>query len=165
MNRTSIWVVCIFVLPFSLLPFTLLATGPGNNPGNDPKDNPDTTESATTVQAPAPVMLSAVGDAVTVRWQTTPNEDNTLYSVQRSADGENWMPVFSLRCNNHSANGRKHAIYDRNLEPGNYVYRVRSVSENGVIAFTPTAEITVGSVFANPTPAMAPADGEAFGAR
>ena len=119
-----------------IIPMSMIANDPGNQPGNDPKNDSNTheTEVRTDVPARAALMLSADNDAVTVRWQTEADQDNSLYSVQRSSDGESWQPVFSLRCNNKATQGREHAIYDRNLLPGDYTYRVRSINLEGDVS-------------------------------
>lgn len=159
MIRKSILGMSMLLLPFSLL------AGSGNTPGNDSKEPSHDTESSTKVAAPAALTLTADNDAVTVRWQTKPDQDNSLYSVQRSTDGENWLPVFSLRCNTAASAGRVHAIFDRHLEPASYQYRVRSVDMEGTIEFSEASSIEVGPSFANPAPAMAPASDNTFGAR
>ena len=149
-----------------IIPMSMIANDPGNQPGNDPKNDSNTheTEVRTDVPARAALMLSADNDAVTVRWQTEADQDNSLYSVQRSSDGESWQPVFSLRCNNKATQGREHAIYDRNLLPGDYTYRVRSINLEGDVSYTEAQEISVGHSFANPATPMAPAPTEALGA-
>ncbi len=156
----------ILGLGMLLLPIALLASNPGNPPGNDSKEDiPHNSETSTSVAVQPSLNLSADNNAVTVRWQTMPNQESSLYSVLRSEDGDNWKPVFSLKCSNKAATGRVHAIYDRNLEPGDYQYRVRSVDLDGTIVYSETATIGVNDSFANPAPAMTPASNDTFGSR
>ena len=149
-----------------IIPMSMIANDPGKNPGGDPKQDSNTheTEVSTDVPVRAALMLSADDDAVTVRWKTNADQDNSLYSVQRTSDGESWQPVFSLRCNNKATQGREHAIYDRNLQPGDYTYRVRAINLEGDVSYSESAEISVGHSFANPVSPMVPASSEALGA-
>lgn len=89
-------------------------------------------------------------------WETTLEQDNDFFEVQRSADGANWNVIGELPAAPAAANGATYEFTDNAPLAGVNFYRLRQVDVDGRFGFSPivtlegNAGAVTGNVFPNP---------------
>lgn len=109
---------------------------------------------------PLPVELLAFNAAptpvgtVALSWSTATEQDNAMFSVERSADLGIWTSVGSVPGAGNSS-AVLHYAWEDGPGPGTFYYRLRQMDTDGASNLSPIAEVTVedtegASVYPNP---------------
>ena len=98
--------------------------------------------------APTPV------GTVALSWSTATEQDNAMFSIERSADLGIWTSVGSVPGAGNSS-AVLHYAWEDGPGPGTFYYRLRQMDTDGASNLSPIAEVTVegrdgASVFPNP---------------
>lgn len=102
------------------------------------------------------INASLLENDVSVQWQVGNEYNIKTYDIERSSDGVVFTKLDSTMA---SGNGEKAVSYtwlDRKPLPGNYYYRIRSLSNNNVVAFSEKMKVKINHsgtdlyVFPNP---------------
>ena len=130
--------------PFTTLGnFTLASTEATSTAGNNP----------------LPVALARFAAAlaptgVNVTWATATEQNNDRFEVQRSADGQAFQTIGTVKGSGNSSSLREYAFVDGRPFAGVSYYRLRQVDTDGTSAFSPVAAVqarTAAAVYPNPT--------------
>ncbi len=96
--------------------------------------------SSRTVQVPVAVVLpvkmadfnvTLERNGVNLRWSTASEDNNDYFTVERSANGDNWNKVGTVRGAGNSANYLSYAYNDAKPLPGTSYYRIRQTDLDG----------------------------------
>jgi hypothetical protein len=93
---------------------------------------------------------------VAVNWNVSSEFNIDHYEVERSENGTSFETVGTQLSSGNSASGKNYSLLDLNPAPGVYYYRIKCIGNNGAIAYSDKAKVTVikGSpamfVFPNP---------------
>lgn len=109
---------------------------------------------------PLPVELSrfgatAKGKAVNLNWATASEKNNDRFDVQRSATGEAFETIGSVKGNGNSTVAHEYSFVDKQPLTGLAYYRLKQVDNDGTIAYSPVAVAkgprTEAMAFPNPS--------------
>lgn len=73
---------------------------------------------------------------VEINWETASETQNELFTVQRSADGEQWEDLVFVEGAGNSSELLKYAVMDENPLFGTSYYRLKQMDINGKISFS-----------------------------
>jgi hypothetical protein len=117
--------------PSTLYYYRVRAT---NQLGDSPNSN---VASARTKPTPPVLQIADVRDSqISLSWTSAP--DHVNYTVQRSTDGTNFVPIFT------TGNATTTSYTDSGLARGTYFYRVQAFGAGGDFSFSNTAAPTIG---------------------
>ncbi|GAB3849884.1 T9SS type A sorting domain-containing protein [Hymenobacter terrigena] len=91
---------------------------------------------------------------VAVSWATATEKNSDYFEVQRSANGENFQPVCSVKGQGTSSNPHEYAFVDGHPLAGLSYYRLHQVDTDGASTFSPVATVQLRgevSVYPNPS--------------
>ncbi len=94
-----------------------------------------------------PVELSsfeakAIGLDVELNWTTTTETNNYGFEIQRKY-ADDFLTVGFVKGSGHSTNIRKYSFTDKELNEGNYVYRLKQIDYNGAYHYSNEVEVLV----------------------
>jgi hypothetical protein len=101
------------------------------------------------VQPPLPVELArftatTVGEAVTLRWSTTSEENNAGFDVERSTDGETFTTIGFEPGVGTTEEAQSYRFVDREAPFATTLfYRLRQVDTDGTFEYSPVVEVEV----------------------
>ncbi|MDB5268726.1 MAG: hypothetical protein JWP58_1766 [Hymenobacter sp.] len=107
---------------------------------------------------PLPVELTrfdatAKPQGIALSWATAMEKNSAYFEVQRSANGENFQPVGSVKGQGTSSNAHEYAFVDGHPLAGLSYYRLRQVDTDEANTFSPVATVQVrGEVAVYPNP-------------
>jgi hypothetical protein len=96
-----------------------------------------------------PVELSSFvslisGNDVTLNWSTSSELNNSGFEIERST-GNQWMKVGFVSGNGTTSSANSYSFTDRNVNSGNYNYRLKQVDFNGNFEyFNLNSEVIIG---------------------
>ncbi|MBK8981614.1 MAG: VCBS repeat-containing protein [Ignavibacteria bacterium] len=101
------------------------------------------------VDNPLPVELAAFTSSVSGRnvsliWTTSAELNNSGFDIERASDIENnivWNKAGFVTGNGTSNQPNQYSFTDRNLESGNYKYRLKQIDFNGSFKYLELAEV------------------------
>lgn len=102
------------------------------------------------------VHAIADGNNVAVNWNVSDELNIEKYEIERSADGTHFSTVDTKISNGESHVPVSYSGLDEGLAPGEYYYRIKSISSNGAVVYSNVVQVRVikGSpglfVFPNP---------------
>lgn len=116
---------------------------------------------ATSAGAPLPVELTrfaatSKGQSVNVEWATASEKNNDRFEIQRSATGEAFETVGTVKGQGNTSSAHNYAFVDSRPLAGLSYYRLRQVDTDGTTAFSPVATVQLApradaAVYPNPT--------------
>jgi hypothetical protein len=84
-----------------------------------------------------------INDNVQVDWKVL-NEDNlNHYEIERSADGNNFVTIGSRQGSGNTNETIAYNFTDLTTTAGEYYYRVKAISNNGVIAYSNISKVRI----------------------
>ncbi|MEL5996504.1 T9SS type A sorting domain-containing protein [Hymenobacter segetis] len=107
---------------------------------------------------PLPVELTrfdaaAKPQGIALSWATATEKNSDYFEVQRSADGEIFQRVGSVKGQGTSSNAHEYAFLDGHPLAGLSYYRLRQVDTDGTSTFSPVATVQMrGEVAVYPNP-------------
>ena len=109
--------------------------------------------------SPLPVELTrfnatAQGQSVNVSWATAMEKNNARFEVQRSATGEVFETVGTVKGKGNTSSAHNYAFVDSRPLAGRSYYRLRQVDTDGTTAYSPVAAVQVRNelaVYPNPS--------------
>ena len=108
---------------------------------------------------PLPVELTrfnatAQAKGVALSWATATEKNNDRFEVQRSADGQSFQTIGTVKGQGNSSSLREYSFTDSRPFAGQSYYRLRQVDTDGSSAFSPVVTVqTQTEVAVYPTPA------------
>lgn len=112
------------------------------------------------VNTPLPIELLsftavAVQEGVRLSWATASETDNDYFTIERSATGEAFEAVATLKGRGTTTSTSNYELLDTQPIQGASYYRLRQTDFNGVFTFSPIERVTVNrapafSVYPNP---------------
>jgi hypothetical protein len=102
-----------------------------------------------TADLPVPVELTSFNAAVTgnnvgLAWTTATETNNSGFEVQRYSDNT-WQKIGFVSGSGTSTDFNSYSFSDNNLNPGNYIYRLRQVDYDGTGTYSQEVEVEVGA--------------------
>ena len=82
--------------------------------------------------------------SITIDWLVDEENEPVEYTVQRSADMENWQPVEKIRGNHQARGKKKYQVIDKQAAQGKKFYRLKQTDEQGRISYSKS--VTVNGV-------------------
>lgn len=82
-------------------------------------------------------------DDIQLEWNTASEKDNNYFSVERSFNGETFLPIGQVSGHGNSSQQNNYHFTDPNPAPGIYYYRLRQVDYNGRFEMSPIRAVTV----------------------
>ena len=111
--------------------------------------------------SPLPVELTRFaattkGQSVNVDWATASEKNNDRFEIQRSATGEVFETVGTVKGQGNTSSAHNYAFVDSRPLAGLSYYRLRQVDTDGTTAFSPVATVqwaprADAAVYPNPT--------------
>jgi len=85
---------------------------------------------------PLPVELilfdaEKYNDEVKLIWVTASEKNNDFFTIEKSADGENFSPITTIKGSGNSSNKTEYSFIDENPIKGHNYYRLRQTDFNG----------------------------------
>lgn len=93
---------------------------------------------------------------IAVEWKVAQEVNIDEYEVERSVDGRNFTRVQTVAATTAQAQVKTYAWLDRDVQPGTYYYRVRSIGRAGDRDYTRVVRVVIGgkgsgfAVYPNP---------------
>jgi hypothetical protein len=108
---------------------------------------------------PLPVELTrfeatAKGQSVNLNWATASEKNSDRFEVQRSATGEVFETVGTVKGQGNTSSAHNYAFVDSRPLAGRSYYRLRQVDTDGTTAFSPVATVQLRNelaVYPNPS--------------
>ena len=108
---------------------------------------------------PLPVELTrfeaqAKGQSVNVSWATASEKNNDHFDVQRSATGEGFATIGTVKGQGNSSSAHEYAFTDGHPLAGQAYYRLRQVDADGSTSYSPVVAVqrtTEATAYPNPT--------------
>ena len=112
--------------------------------------------------SPLPVELTRFdattkGQSVNVEWATASEKNSDRFEIQRSATGEGFETVGTVKGQGNTSSAHNYAFVDSRPLAGRSYYRLRQVDTDGTTAFSPVAAVqlrTELAVYPNPSAGM-----------
>ena len=109
--------------------------------------------------SPLPVELTrfnatAKDQSVNVDWATASEKNSDRFEIQRSATGEAFETVGTVKGQGNTSSAHNYAFVDSRPLAGRSYYRLRQVDTDGTTAFSPVAAVQLRSelaVYPNPS--------------
>jgi len=109
-----------------------------------------------------PVTLSTIkaynqGKGIQVEWSGYNEINMSSYIVERSANGNQFLPLGSITAKNNNAPANTYTYFDAAPYSGDNYYRIKAISKNGNTQYSGIVKVTVQSgrngilVYPNPT--------------
>ncbi|MEO6695733.1 MAG: T9SS type A sorting domain-containing protein [Ignavibacteria bacterium] len=102
------------------------------------------------VDALLPVELTSFtsaisGGNVTLNWATASETNNSGFDIERSKSNQSWSKIATLTGNGTTILPSNYSFVDRNLNSGNYNYRLKQIDFNGNFEyFNLSNEVVIG---------------------
>ncbi len=95
-----------------------------------------------------PVELTAFnaeveGNNVKLDWTAATQLNNQGFEIQRKAEGLEFRTVGFVKGDGTTSEQKSYSFNDKNLEDGNYIYRLKQVDFNGAYAYSSTLSVSV----------------------
>ncbi len=110
----------------------------GGNPWTITTSQPVSTFSPFIIanQGIAPVELASFSSAVNknkvnLNWSTVMEENNSGFDIERRNETGEWKKISNVQGHGTSNNSHSYSFEDRNLQTGNYNYRLKQIDFNG----------------------------------
>ena len=108
---------------------------------------------------PLPVELTRFdatvkGQSVNVSWATASEKNNDHFDVQRSATGEGFATIGTVKGQGNSSSAHEYAFTDGHPLAGQAYYRLRQVDADGSTSYSPIVAVqrtTEAAAYPNPT--------------
>lgn len=78
---------------------------------------------------------SASGNSVKLNWSTNSEENNSGFEVQRRSENGDWTRAGFVSGSGNSSEMKSYTFSDRNLQRGEYSYRLKQIDFNGYYEF------------------------------
>ena len=109
--------------------------------------------------SPLPVELTrfdatAKGQGVSVEWATASEKNNDHFDIQRSATGEGFATIGTVKGQGNSSSAHEYAFTDGHPQAGQTYYRLRQVDADGSTSYSPIVAVkrtTDAAAYPNPT--------------
>jgi hypothetical protein len=106
---------------------------------------------------PLPVELTSFeatrqAGAVLLKWATASEKNNDRFDVQRSADGQQFSTISTLRGNGTTNKGSSYTSKDTNPLSGVSYYRLQQVDQDGSVSYSPARVVNAVLAVAYPSP-------------
>lgn len=107
-----------------------------------------------TVQSPSMAILPVTGfnasavrtnTAVSVKWETLSETNNSEFIVQKSSNGNDWTMIGSVAAEGNSNSRKEYSIADNNPSANNY-YRIMQVDKDGQYTYSNTVTVYMTTV-------------------
>ena len=110
-------------------------------------------------KSPLPVELTrfdatAKGQSVNVSWATASEKNNDHFDIQRSATGEGFATIGTVKGQGNSSSAHEYAFTDGHPQAGQAYYRLRQVDADGSTSYSPIVAVqrtTEAAAYPNPT--------------
>lgn len=96
-----------------------------------------------------PVELSSFtaninGSSVSLNWTTITETNNRGFEIERNS-GNGFINIGFVQGNGTTTEIKNYSFVDKNLEPGNYVYRLKQVDFNGTFEYSNEVEVFIAA--------------------
>ncbi len=125
---------------------------PGDPGASNPDTNPDfsalTGGPFHTGSSALPVELSTFyasvkGRDVFLNWTTITEINSKLFNIERSTDGLLWMTIGEIEAAGNSYSIRNYSFIDRNLNHGQFKYRLKIIDNDGSFKYSDEINVSV----------------------
>lgn len=110
--------------------------------------------------APLPVKFSSfeaksINQVTLINWTTSAEINNNYFAIERSADGNVWNEIGTVKAGNNHSSVQSYSFTDAQPLSGTSYYRIRQVDNNGEFTFSETISSSASftdnlKVFPNP---------------
>lgn len=149
----SVYWTFSYTAPGTLGYDTLYATSNSVNGDGQPTDADSWNNApnfAVQVVNAVPVELTSFvaksnGNSVLLSWETATELNNDRFEVQRS-EGSGWSTVATVKGNGTTTAKSIYNFTDKNLNAGNYSYRLKQIDFSGQFEYSQTVEVEISAV-------------------
>ncbi|MBY0434866.1 MAG: T9SS type A sorting domain-containing protein [Cyclobacteriaceae bacterium] len=113
------------------------------------------------ISVPLPIQLTnfeanLLSDKVELKWRTESELNNSLFTVQRTGDGESFSDVTSVTGGGTTTTPKAYSTFDYEVLPGKWYYRLKQTDYDGKFTFSKLVAVDVPTalawgVFPNPS--------------
>ena len=102
-----------------------------------------------TITTPLPVELttftaSAIGEKVTVAWETATEINNAGFSIERSKDNKKFSEITFIKGKGTSTEKSFYSYIDKSVLSGKYYYRLKQIDFDGTYQYLKSVEVDMG---------------------
>ena len=102
-----------------------------------------------TITTPLPVELTtftanAIGEKVTVAWETATEINNAGFSVKRSKDNKKFSEITFIKGKGTSTEKSFYSYIDKSVLSGKYYYRLKQIDFDGTYQYLKSVEVDMG---------------------
>lgn len=95
----------------------------------------------------ADLQANAIDGIVTLKWQTTFEEDCFMHIIERGIDGEHFEPVEKISANKTTTKLSEYVFYDKNVQKETrYYYRIKNTDKFRNIVYSPIIEASTAEL-------------------
>ncbi len=80
---------------------------------------------------------------VVLNWQTATETNNRMFEVERKSEGSNYVTVGFVNGSGTTSDPKAYSFVDKNVNNGNYTYRLKQLDFNGRFEYSNEVEVTV----------------------
>lgn len=89
------------------------------------------------------IAADILNSDVAIRWSVTDELNIEKYEIERSANGGSFTTIANQLSNGHSAVPVSYSGLDLSPAPGEYYYRIKSTSKNGIVTYSDVVKVKV----------------------
>lgn len=87
-----------------------------------------------------------VGHSAILDWKSaSPDQDELEFEVERSVDKVNFESIASINNEREGAEQQSYQYVDEDLNNGQYYYRIKQLTSEGAVEYSPIAEVTISA--------------------
>lgn len=83
------------------------------------------------------------GNIVTLNWETATETNNSGFSIERKSSVSEYQTIGFVPGFGTTTESKSYSYSDDNVQPGNYIYRLRQIDYNGTYEYSPAVEVEV----------------------
>lgn len=113
---------------------------------DDPVNYSVSLDNAISISGVVPVELTSFAvsvdkNGINLKWETATETNNRGFEIQRSADKNTFMTVGFVEGKGTTTNKNSYTYADKNLNEGNYSYRLKQLDYNGTFEYSKVMEV------------------------
>jgi hypothetical protein len=91
-------------------------------------------------------MASVINNNVILNWRTATEINNYGFEVERKPETGDWTKIGFAKGNGNSNSEKEYLFTDKNLNPGNYRYRLKQIDNDGKNEYSKEVEVIVKEI-------------------
>jgi len=86
---------------------------------------------------------TTIGDKVTLNWSTATELNNHIFEIERKTENQEFYTIGFVEGHGTTTELHEYSFIDKNVETGNYFYRLKQIDYNGAYEYSNEIEVDV----------------------